>query len=112
METTTWRFRLYRTLILMTLLLLAARVWYVQGEQARAYGRFNAAQILARSEPLFRVIAPQATTLCLSADRDMRRERDGALRRCWTVECTDEAGHLVATLFWNADTGELSLVKC
>ncbi len=72
-------------------------------EQAHLYGRFTAQQILDRSEPLCRLLAPRANRLTLMAEPTAQ----GVAYPCWIIECTDPTGQKLAYLSWDATTGQL-----
>jgi hypothetical protein len=81
-----------------------------QAEQSRPYGRFNAPQIIALTEPLCRQIAPEIAAPRLSATPGDKAGLADGTGRTWHVECDDAAGNHVAEFRWDADTGELLYV--
>jgi hypothetical protein len=95
--------------VIALLVLAAALLWNKRAERPRPYGCCTKEQILASSASLCRAVALHGTRLWLSAERDTRVERDGTIRRCWTSDCTDDSGGLVATFLWDAESGDLRL---
>lgn len=73
-----------------------------QAKQERPHGRYTSRQIIARTDPLCQLLAPQAGRLRLSADR--------TFDALWLVHCEDEAGNFIAHFIWDADAGDLRLV--
>src|SRR5579859_7215854 len=71
-------------------------------EQARPLGRMTCRQALDRSEPLCRDIAPWVDTQTLYT-----MPSNGYTGRWWSIISEDRVGREVATMTWNADTGEL-----
>jgi hypothetical protein len=99
----------YRSLVLPVLLLsalavgLSIRTRHVRPPQARPYGRFTAQQILDRSEPVCRLLAPQAHSLSLVAEPTTQQ----TAHPCWNVTCSNQTGQPRAYLTWDALSGQL-----
>jgi hypothetical protein len=69
-------------------------------------------QILTRTEPLCRVIAPSATGLRLfPTPICVHDAASGLIRHLWLVNCGDAAGRYAAYLVWDADNGDLLLAS-
>jgi len=94
-------------LVGISALFLFVRARRVQAVQIASFGRYTASQILDKTAFLCRIVAPEASGMLLSADRDVTDTSDGRLRRCWSVECTDVTDRFIACFTWNADTGNL-----
>lgn len=71
--------------------------------QSASFGRFTSEKMMDMSLPLCEAIAPHEAAFTLYTERF---SEPAALSR-WTVFCTDEAGHEVADLTWDAATGRL-----
>src|SRR5579872_7348696 len=70
-------------------------------------GLYTAHQILDRTNPFCRILAPEAGDLVVSADRV-----SGYLDHpYWNVTATDRAHRDVVSLRWSDDTGEIYLAS-
>ena len=81
-----------------------------QAEQERPFGRYTTRQVVALTEPLARLVAPEADGLSLSAERIITPRPVGGPLALWSVDGEDRSGEFVVHFDWDADTGELSMV--
>ncbi len=93
------------------LLAVGARIRYIRPSALPRYGRYTAEQILERSEPLCRSVAPEAGKLLLSVEPLCLPNRLHVFRPFWQVYCYDEAGRDVCYLLWNALDGEICTIE-
>jgi hypothetical protein len=74
---------------------------------SRSIAGFTEQQMIARTQSLCWLIAPEAGRIVVSADPSEIETPGGRHVRSWTVECSDIAGNPLACFVWNADTSEL-----
>jgi hypothetical protein len=77
----------------------------VRRQQVQPFGRLTAREVLDRTAPLCRAIAPGAQALHLTAEPVQELGH-----RWWYITGKDAAGREVANCIWNADTAELDQV--
>src|SRR5438067_6350994 len=100
------RFLAFWTCIFGVLAFLGSiRARQVRAEQSRTYGRFNARQVIERTEPLCRALAANDSGFTLSAWK--YGLEDFGPRPFWEVECADGANRYLAHFLWDAQAGEL-----
>jgi hypothetical protein len=97
-------------LIVVAVLGIIYRARQVKAEQSHPFGRFTEQQIIARTEPLCRLVAPDITNLRLSAMPRSGQASDGGTERFWCVEYEDATEQRFLCFWWEADTGELQKV--
>src|SRR6266478_1864059 len=73
-----------------------------EADENQPYGLYTSKQILDRTEPLCRLVAPGAKITDLKVTKTEDKHR-----RLWVVDCTDQSGNYIAGFTWNAETGEL-----
>ncbi len=85
--------------------ILHARHLHEQAVQSMIH--MSAGQVLDRSEPLCRLIAPHTSSLRLTAEAIPI----GKFHPHWEVKCADPSGQDLAYLNWDAGTGQLISVS-
>lgn len=93
----------------LLLVVTAARMQKVR-EQPIPTGRYTAADIAARTEPLCRALAPQAGRLRLETLPLSVHEANRSDQRTWGVDCHDESGRYLGCCVWYAESGELAWI--
>ena len=74
--------------------------------------RYTREQMLARSEPICRALAPQETALRLEAERNDAAPSEQSSGRYWDVYARGASGEHVLYLKWDEDTGEVWMASC
>ena len=77
-----------------------------EAELRRPIGLYSAIQIMDRTLPLCRAIAPEVASPHLRAELIHIQERDAKQRRVWAVEMVEASTGCIC-FQWDADTGEL-----
>src|SRR5205085_12428965 len=101
------RFLLYSLVCALVVSAAVGRAAYLRHNQARPFGSYSNAQIIARSTNLCRTLAPQAADLHITASPYNAQIPNRPNRRLWLVDASDERGGYAANLLWDADTGDL-----
>lgn len=97
----------FLVLVGATLLLIRLNTRRLHQKLGLTLGRMTYRQVLDRSEPLCRAIAPWADAQSLSLDTT-----SGPSGKFWIVSSRDRFGKELAMLTWNADAVELCAVGC
>jgi hypothetical protein len=83
-------------------------------EPGPPFGQFTQAQITRRTEPLFRLMAPDRNAW-MACSKGTCTHLDGSVVHFWTVDCLSspepDAAHL-GFFEWDADTGDLVTASC
>src|SRR5579862_8649230 len=105
---TRWSTLLCVSLTVFLAFLLSLRLLDMRAQRMRPYGAYTEQQILARSEPFLRALAPGSLSggLWLSAEQQYLWRR-GASLPVWNVQCSDARQNDIGMLKWDARTGDL-----
>jgi hypothetical protein len=83
-------------------------------KRSEPFGRFTAAQITDRTQPLFHLIVPERQTCWMALTQNSGIRADGSPAHFWVVDCLKDNSQHPAPLAhfqWDADTGQLLIAS-